>query len=104
MEILRGPHWSNVVHSMGFEVERRADKKVIEMVVSGNMHFKPVDIVLHNKVCWINQAELDLFKENDINIDNIKMIWYIPGSVSPFNENTHMACSAIDGYQICTLG
>lgn len=103
MEELRGPHWSDIIRGKECSSEDRKNTTVKSITYSGNLKYKPINIALHDKACWINKSELELLQEAKVDLDKVKMVWYVLGSTSPFGTANTNAASTINGYEVHVL-
>jgi hypothetical protein len=65
-----------------------------------DMGFNPVEVILDRKQYWIDQYELDFLNKKGVPLEDIKLMWYVPGSTTPFGP---LSSAHVDGYEFNIL-
>jgi len=97
MKYTRENHWA--IQTLNKTFTKKENQKRLDFIVTGNMKNIPVEIEYNKTLCWINSSELEMFKLNNININNVEVVMYTEGIIGPFNEKTS-TLKAIDGYKV----
>lgn len=97
MEYTKETHWSNTILNSNFKVTNNIKRK--EFVITGNMNLTPVEVELDNNKYWIRQSELDILKENNLTLNNIKLVTYTEGLISPLINSKNIK-STMDAYKM----
>ena len=89
------------------EVFKSIDKEIKKYVlpsgdrVRGGGHTH-LNLILHGKDCWIKKGELEILKQANIKLEDIKVVAYKEGLLGPYTKSKTTA-TTIDGYEIFIL-
>lgn len=81
--------------------ERRGDTNT-KFTVTGNMSQTPVKIQYRNNWYWIKEGEKEILDQLNIQYDNVVVLWYVPGMISPLLEVdiSTSPLKNVDGYEV----
>jgi hypothetical protein len=94
-------HYSKVITDRN-DITNIKLKEPIKFIFTGHYSSEPTNITLHGKDCWIKKGELEILKQANINLEDIKVLAYTEGLIGPYKK-CETTATAIDGYEIFIL-